>query len=73
MKPVYVEDDFFVEYNEESNEKDPKCKVGDHVRILKYKSVFAKRYTPNWSEEIFVVKKIKNIVPWTYKIGDLNK
>ena len=53
------------EYNEESNEKDPKFKVGDHVRISKYKNIFAKVYAPNWSEDIFVVKKIKNIVSWT--------
>ena len=60
------------EYNEESNEKDPKFKVGDHVRISKYKNIFAKVYAPNWSEDIFVVKKIKNIVSWTYVISDLN-
>ena len=57
--PIDVGDDSFVECNEESNEKDPKFKVGDHVRISKFKNVFAKGYTPNWSEEIFVVKKIK--------------
>ena len=72
MKPVYVKDDSFAEYNEESNEKDPKFKVGDHVRISKFKDVFAKRYTPNWSEEIFDVEKIKNTVSWTYVISDLN-
>ena len=71
MKPVDVGDSF-AEYNEESNEKDPKLKVGHHVRISKFKNVFAKAYTPNWSEEIFVVKKIKNTVPWTYVISDLN-
>ena len=47
MKPIDVGDDSFVEYNEESNEKDPKFKVGDHVRISKFKNVFAKGYTPN--------------------------
>ena len=47
-------------------------KVGDHVRISKYNDIFAKGYTPNWSEEIFVVKKIKNTVPWTFVISDLN-
>ena len=57
--PIDVGDDSFVECNEESNEKHPKFKVGDHVRISKFKNVFAKGYTPNWSEEIFVVKKIK--------------
>ena len=52
--------------------KNLKLKVGDHVRILKYKNIFAKGYTPNWSEEIFLVNKIKNTVPWTYVINDLN-
>ena len=72
MKPIDVKSDSFAEYNEESNEKDPKFKVGDHVRISKYKNIFAKAYAPNWSEEIFVVKKIKNTIPWTYVISDLN-
>ena len=66
MKPIHVKSDSFAEYNEESNEKDPKFKVGDHVRISKYRNIFAKGYAPNWSEEIFVVKKIKNTVPWTF-------
>ena len=52
--------------------KDPKFKEDDHVRISKFKNIFAKGYTPNWSEEIFVVKKIKNTVLWTYNISDLN-
>ena len=62
MKPIDVKSDSFAEYNEESNEKDPKFKVNDHVRILKHKNIFAKGYAPNWSEEMFVVKKIKNTV-----------
>ena len=57
---------------EDFNKKDPKFKVGDHVRISKYKNIFAKRYTPNWSEEVFVINKIKNTVPWTYVISDMN-
>ena len=73
MKPIDVKSDSFAEYNEESNEKDPKFKVGDHVRISKFKNVFAKGYTPYWSEEIFIIKKIKNTVPWTYVITDLNE
>ena len=59
MKPV----DFYAEYNEDSNKKDPKFKVGDHVRISKYKNIFAKVYPTNWSEEVVVVSKIKNTVP----------
>ena len=54
------------------NKKNPKFKVGDHVRITKHKNIFAKGYTPNWSEEAFVISKIKNTVPWTYLISDLN-
>ena len=72
MKPMDFGDDFSAEYNEESNEKDPKFKVGNHVKILKYKSIFAKEYSPNWSEEVYVIKKIKRTVPWTYVISDLN-
>ena len=62
----------FAEYNEESNKRNPKFKVGDHVRNSKYKNIFAKGYAPNWSEENFVIKKVKNTVPWTYVISDLN-
>ena len=72
MKPNDVTDDSFAEYNEESNEKDPKFTVGGNARISKYKNIFTKGYRPNWSEEIFVVKKIKNTVPWTYETSDLN-
>ena len=56
----------------EVNNADPKFKIGDHVRISKYKNTFAKGYIPNWSEKIFVVSKIKNTVPWAYVINDLN-
>ena len=72
MKPIDVTDDSYDEYNEDSNKKDLKVKIGDHVRISKYKNIFAKVYIPNWSEEVFVVSKIKNTVPWTYVINDLN-
>ena len=64
--------DSYAEYNENFNEKDPKFKVGDNVRISKYKNIFAKRCTLNWSEEVFVISKIKNTVSWTYIISDLN-
>ena len=73
MKPTEVTDNYYAEYNEDpSNKKDPKFKVGDSVRILKYKNIFAKGYTPNWSEEVFIINEIKNAVPWTYAISDLN-
>ena len=72
MKPIDVKDNTYIDFGKEVSDDDPKFKVGDHVRISKYKSIFAKGYTPNWSEEIFVIKKIKNTVPWTYVINDLN-
>ena len=72
MKPVDVKDNTYIDFKKEVNDKYPKFKVGDHVRISKYKNIFAKGYTPNWSEEVFVIKKVKNTVPWTYVINDLN-
>ena len=72
MKPVDVMDNTYIDFKKEINNKDPKCKVGDHVRISKYKNIFAKGYMLNWSEEIFLIKKIKNTVPWTHVINDLN-
>ena len=72
MKPVDVKGNTYIDFKKENNDKNPKFKVGDHVRISKNKNIFAKGYMPNWSEEIFVIKKIKNAVPWTYVINDLN-
>ena len=72
MKPVDVKDNRYIEVKRETNDKNPKFKVVDHVKISKYKNIFAKGYMPNWSEEIFVIKKIKNTVPWAYVINDLN-
>ena len=72
MKPIDVKDNTYIDFGKEVNNNDPKFKVGDHVRISKYKNIFPKGYTPNWSEEVFVIKKIRNTVPWTYVIDDLN-
>ena len=72
MKPIDVQCNSYAKYNVDSNAKDPKFKIGDHVRTPKYKSIFAKEYAPNWSEEVFVITKIKNTVLWTYAIMDLN-
>ena len=72
MKPVDVKDNTYNDFKKEINDKDPKFKVGDHVRISKYKNIFAKGYVPNWSEEIFVIKKVKNTVPWTYVTNNPN-
>ena len=65
MKSIDVTDDSFAE------KKDPKFKIGDHVRISKYKNIFAEGYAPNWSEEVFIVSKIRNTVPWTDVISDM--
>ena len=72
MKPADVKENTYIDFFKKSNDKNPKLKVGDHVTISKYKNIFAKGYMPNWSEEIFIIKKIKNTVPWTYVINDLN-
>ena len=77
MKPIDVKDNTYMismelHSEKEVNDKDPKFKIGDYVRISKYKNIFAKGYKPNWSEEVFIVSKIKNTVPRTYVINDLN-
>ena len=72
MKPVDVKDNTYIDFKKEVNDKNPKFKVGDHVRISKYKNIFAKGYMSNCSEEIFIIKKIKYTVPWSYLINDLN-
>ena len=58
MKPVDVKSSTYIDSSKEVNDKDPKCKISDIVRISKYKNIFAKDYAPNWSEEVFVIKKI---------------
>ena len=73
MKPVGVKHSIYIDSSKEINDKDPKFKIGDIVRISKYKNMFAKGYVPNCSEEAFVIKKIKNTVPWTYTISDINR
>ena len=59
-------------FSKEVNDKDPRFKVGDHVRISKQKNIFAEGYTLNWPEEVLVIKEVKNTVLWTYVINDLN-
>ena len=72
MKHVDVNDNTYIDFEKEVNDKDQKFKVGDYVRVSKYKNISAKGYMPNWSEEVFIISKIKNTVPWTYVINDLN-
>ena len=72
MKPVDIRSSTYIDFDKNNNKEDPKFKVGDHVRISKYKSVFANSYVPNWSDDVFVITKVKNTFPWTYLISDLN-
>ena len=71
MKSVDVKSHTYLISSKEINDKDPKFKIGDILRILKYKDIFAKAYVPNWSEEVFLITKVKNTVLWTYVISDL--
>ena len=72
MKPINVGDNNKRVYIDEHNEKDSRFKVGDRVRISKFKDIFAKGYTPNWSKEIFIVDKVDDTVPYTYNLKNLN-
>ena len=71
MKPIDVKDNKRV-YIDEHNEEDSRFKVDDRVRISKFKNIFAKGYTPNWSSEIFIVDKVNDTVPYTYNLKNLN-
>ena len=71
MKPIDIKNNKIV-YIDEHNKRDSRFKVGDRVRISRYKNIFAKGYTPNWSKEIFIVYKINDTVPYTYNLKDLN-
>ena len=73
QKPVDIKSCTYLDSSKEINDKNPKFKIGDIVRISKYKNIFATGYLPNWSEKIFVIKKVKNTVPWTYFMSDLNR
>ena len=57
MKSVDVKDNRYIDFDKQINDKDPKFKVGDYVRILKYKNIFAKGYGQNWSKETFIIEK----------------
>ena len=73
MKLVNVKSKTYINFNKEDNYKDSKLEVHNYVRLSRYKNIFEKVYVPNWSEEIFVIKKVKITVPWTYLIEDLKK
>ena len=72
IEPANVKSSAHIDSDAKNNDKHPKLEVSYHVRKSKYKNVFSKDYNPNWSEEVFVIKKVKNAVPWTYTISDLN-
>ena len=71
MKPVDVKLSTYIESSKETNDQDSKFKISDIVTISKYKNIFVKGYVPNWSEKVFVIKKVKNTVSWAYVISDL--
>ena len=73
MKSVDVRSSTYIESSKEIISQNPKFKIGDTVRISKYRNIFAKGYVPNWSEEVFVIKKVKSTVPRTYVISDLKE
>ena len=71
MKPVDAKSNTYIDSSKDVNDKNPKFKIVSNVRISKYMNAFAKGYTPNWSEKVFVIKKVKNTVPLTYVTNDL--
>ena len=71
MKSTDVKPNTYIDSNKGSNNKDPKFKIDNIVRISKYKNIFAKGYVTNWYEEDFVIKKVRTTAPWTYVISDL--
>ena len=73
MKPADLKSSTYINSSKETNDKNPQSKIGGYARISKYKNVFAKGYTPNRSEEVVVIKKVKNTVPWTYVTNDLGE
>ena len=72
MKAVDLKLSTYIDFNKENDKENPKFEVDDHVKTSKHKSIFAKDYVSNWSKEVFVIEKVKNTVPWTYNISDLN-
>ena len=71
IKPIDVNPSMYFNFNKENNKEDPTFKVSDCWGISKHKNIFAKDYVPNWSEEIFAIKKVKNTIPRAYVISDL--
>ena len=72
IKLLGVKSSTYIDFDKKNNKENTKFNVGDHVRISKYKNIFAKGYMSNWSDDIFVITKVKNTFPWIYVISDLN-
>ena len=72
MKPVNVKSNTYIDSSKEINDKDYKFKIGDIVRISKYKNILTKIYTPNSCGEVFVIKKVTITLQWIYFINDFN-
>ena len=72
IKLLGVKSSTYIDFDKKNNKENTKFNVGDHVRISKYKNIFAKGYVSNWSDDIFVITKVKNTFPWIYVISDLN-
>ena len=72
IKHVHAKDNAFTEFGKWSNNKDPKFQLGDHIKTWKCKNIFAKEDPQNWSKDFFIIKEVKNTIPWTYVILDLN-
>ena len=72
IKLLGVKSSTYIDFDKNNNKENTKFNVGDHVRISKYKNIFAKGYVSNWSDDIFVITKVKNTFPWIYVISDLN-
>ena len=72
IKLLGVKSSTYIDFDKNNNKENTKFNVGDHVRISKYKNIFAKGYVSNWSDDIFVITKVKNTFLWIYVISDLN-
>ena len=72
IKHVDVKSSTYIDHSKEINDKDPELKIGDIVIISKCKNIFPKDYVPNWTQDVFVIEKVKNTVPCIYVINDLN-
>ena len=72
MKPKDIKYDNKRVYIDEYNKKDSRFNVVNRVRISKFKNIFAKGYTPNWSKEILIINKINDTIPYKYNLKDLN-